>query len=359
MNPALKYLYHKVIDSPKRWRPFLAVYYLTYQCDFRCPYCSNGFGKPYHHLSQEVLPAGAVSEILTRIRRSCDYIVITGGEPLKYPDFGEVMRQVKELRFRDVALNTNGYDVERYLPQIADSVHTLIFSLDTLDEGKADQWFGIGRGAFRKICSNIMQAARLPRKKYRIVLSSVVTPRNIPDLYAVYDFAQINGFTFAACPELRGVKPPPELPGNGAYKDFFDFLVSEKKKGRAIHGTMPYLRHMRDFIRFSCRPFTMLVVDPLGQVFYPCLEIGHVAGNILECEDLHALREHGRKYFGPQLECDTRCHSACALGFSLILHHPLSLAQELFLMSKNSVTRRCIDARIVRREFSEGKGAQS
>jgi hypothetical protein len=24
------------------WRPLLAVYYLTYSCDFRCPYCSDG-----------------------------------------------------------------------------------------------------------------------------------------------------------------------------------------------------------------------------------------------------------------------------------------------------------------------------
>ena len=334
MNPALKYLYHRFVDSPNRWHPFLAVYYLTYQCDFRCPYCSNGFNKPYHQMPPEVLPADRVLNILERIRRNCDYIVVTGGEPIRHPEFRDVMKRMQSLRFKDVALNTNGHEVDLFLPEIANSVHTLIFSLDTLDEDKADAWFGKGRGVFRKIHDNILAAAEYGRGKYRIMISSVVTPRNIPDLYAVYEFAQSKGFTFAVCPELQGVKPPPDLPGNKAYTDFFDFLIAEKKKGRSIHGSTLYLRHMRDFSRFTCRPFTLLVVDPLGQVFYPCLELGNPAGNILDCEDLHTLRIQARERFGPQPQCDARCHSACALGLSLILERPLSLVEEAFHMGR-------------------------
>jgi MoaA/NifB/PqqE/SkfB family radical SAM enzyme len=340
MNPGLKYLYHKFIDSLRRWHPILAVYYLTYQCDFRCPYCSNGFSKPYHRLPNDVLPADRVMEIFARIRRKCDYIVITGGEPLKHPQFSEVIERINGLRFKDVALNTNGYDVDRFLPEIAKSIRTLIFSLDTLDPDKADAWFGRGKGVFEKIRSNIIHAAAEPHRKYRIMISSVVTPGNISDLYEVYEFSQTRGFTFAACPELQGVKPARDLPGNGAYEAFFDFLISEKKKGRSIHGSPLYLRHMRDFTKFTCRPFTMLVVDPLGHIFYPCLEIGHSASDILECEDLHAVRSNSLKRFGPQPECDARCHSACALGFSLILEHPLSLVQEAFYQVKGELKGR-------------------
>lgn len=328
MNPASKYLYHKFIDSPRRWHPLLAVYYLTYQCDFRCPYCSNGFNKPYHQLPKQILSADSVIEVLRRSRRNCDYIVITGGEPLKHPEFSEIMRRVNEIGFKDVALNTNGYEVDRFLPEIAKSVDTLIFSLDTLDEDKADEWFGMGPGTLKKIISNIMESAMHPARKYRILISSVITPKNIPDLYGVYAFAQKHGFLFAVCPELQGVKPPPELRENKEYEAFFDFLIAEKKKGRAIHGSLLYLRYMRDFNKFTCHPFTMVVIDPLGGVFYPCLEIGHIAGNILECDDLHVLRNRGLEHFGPQPECDARCHSACALGFSLCLEHPWSIIQE-------------------------------
>jgi len=338
MNPALKYLYHKFIDSPSSWYPMLAVYYLTYQCDFRCPYCSNGFSKPYHQLPEDVLSLNEIREVFSRIRNTSDYLVITGGEPLKHPDFGRVIEGVRGLKFRDVALNTNGFEVDRFMDEIARSVNTLIFSLDTLAEDKADAWFGRGAGVLRKIRANITHAARYPGRRYRIIISSVVTPGNIPDLYAVYDFAQTNGFTFAVCPELRGVKPPAELQDNEAYEAFFDFLISEKKKGRAIHGSPLYLEHMRDFTKFRCRPFTMLVVDPLGRIFYPCLEIGHSAASILGDEDLHAIRRNSMKIFGPQPECDTRCHSACALGFSLILEHPGSMLQEANAAVKSALS---------------------
>ncbi|MCP4113325.1 MAG: hypothetical protein GY749_48640 [Desulfobacteraceae bacterium] len=73
-----KYLYHKCINSSQRWYPMLSVYYLTYACNFRCPYCSDGTGKPYYKLSSPVLPGTSVISLLKIIRRHCDYIVITG-----------------------------------------------------------------------------------------------------------------------------------------------------------------------------------------------------------------------------------------------------------------------------------------
>jgi MoaA/NifB/PqqE/SkfB family radical SAM enzyme len=334
VNSAFKYLHHKFVNSPDRWHPFLAVYYLTYKCDFRCPYCSDGSGRPYYEMPDDILPARDVIEVLTRIRRLCDYIVITGGEPLKHPEFSEVMREVIGLRFRDIALNTNGYEADLFLPEISQAVTSLIFSLDTLIPDKADAWFGRGKGVFDKVKSNILLAARNVQGKQRIIISSVVTPGNIPDLYDVYDFAQTHGFMYAACPALRGVKPPGELRGNWEYEAFFDFLIVEKKKGRLIHGSTLCLRFMRDFAKFKCRPFTMLVVDPLGRISYPCLEIGHGAGNILENDNLHAIRINGLKRFGPQPECGTQCHSACALGFALILDHPFSMVEEVLLSVK-------------------------
>jgi MoaA/NifB/PqqE/SkfB family radical SAM enzyme len=339
MNVALKYLHHKYSPNGNSWRPFLAVQYLTYQCDFRCPYCSNGFDKPYYQLSQETLPADEVLRILGRIRKQCDYVVLTGGEPLLHPQFAGIITGAGRLGFRDLALNTNGFELDRFLPQIARTVTSLIVSLDTLDSRKADAWYGRD-GAFERIMGNLFLAAGYPGRRYRIFISSVATADNIPDLYDVYDFARNNGFVFAVSPELTGVKPPPGLPGNREYEKLFDFLIAEKKRGADIHGTPLYLRYMRDFSKFDCRPFTLLVVDPLGGVFYPCLEIGNIAGNLLTDIDLHAIRRSGLHRFGPQPECDNCCHSACALGFPLILDHPLSMVEEAFCQFRGWRTRR-------------------
>jgi hypothetical protein len=74
-------------------------------------------------------------------------------------------------------------------------------------------------------------------------------------------------------------------------------------------------------------------------VFYPCLEIGKVAGNLLEDADLHKLRAEGIRRHGPEPTCGNQCHSACALGLSLILDRPLTAISEVMLMAKSRVLR--------------------
>lgn len=338
MNDIFKYLYHKLIDSPKKWYPFVSVYYLTNACDFRCPYCSDGSGKPYYQLSNSVLPPSEVLKILKTIRKHTPYLVITGGEPLKYPDFKEVMKELTTLKFKNVVLTTNGYDVDKYIDIISQSVHTLVFSIDTLNETKADKWFGYGEGTFRKILANIKLAKEYPDRKYEILISSVATPDNISDLFDVYDFAKSNGFAFALAPQLEGVKANSNLYNNFDYQQLFNFLVAEKKKGANIFGTELYLEYMSTLKTFQCSPFTMLVVSPKGDVYYPCLEIGHYAGNLLQESNLHKIRIAGNEKFGKQPNCGNQCHSACALGFGLIFSHPKSIFREIAQQVKNYVS---------------------
>lgn len=327
MNDLFKFIYHKYTSDPKRWYPFLAVYYLTYACNFRCPYCSDGSGKPYYTLPNKTLPPNKVLDIFRNIRKHCNTLVITGGEPLNYPDFEQVISNVKPINFKEVVLTTNGYDLERYIDEIARNVTNLVISVDTLDTDKADRNFGAGPGAFQKIMDNIHRAANYPNRKFKIEISSVATPGNIADLYNVYEFTQRHGFTFAVAPHLEGVKANKGLQNNNEYYHFYDFLSKEKKNGKNIFGSPLYHEYMRDLRKFNCSPFTMLVVSPDGNVFYPCLEIGNFAGNILHDNNLHAIKANGEKIFGPPPKCDNHCHSACALGFSLLLKHPSTVLQ--------------------------------
>ncbi|HPT48625.1 MAG TPA: radical SAM protein [Accumulibacter sp.] len=343
MNSFFKYLYHRCVDGESRWYPLLAIYYLTYRCTFRCPYCSNGANQPYHRLPVKAVDAATALEILRRIRRHSEHLVITGGEPLEHADVGEVLRRLPALKFKTVAFTTNGHDLDRHLPEIAAAIDTLVVSLDTLEVRKADAWFGQGDGALTKILTNIEAAAAYRHRRYEIVISAVATPNNIPDLHAVHRYAQERGFQLAVCPELQGVKAPERLRHHPDYKAFFNFLVDEKKRGQAIFGSTLYLEHMRDFRAFRCHPFAMLAVDPRGEIFFPCLEIGQMAGNILDHDDLHAVRRAAHKNrvlpagFGTDndtgspnsgTDCRASCHSACALGFSLAIEHPWSAAAD-------------------------------
>jgi MoaA/NifB/PqqE/SkfB family radical SAM enzyme len=340
VNGLASFVHHLHGGHAEKWRPLLSVYYLTYACPFRCPYCSDGAGVPYPHLKSRTLPAERALDLLRVIRRHCDHLVITGGEPLQHPEFEKVMEGLIGLKFRGVILTTNGYDLSPALPVVARSVQHLVVSLQTLDSRRADAWYGHGEGVHARVLENIDRAAHRPDRRYDIILSSVVTPENIEDLYAVYEFAQQRGFRLAACPQLVGVKAHPALTGHPGYRKFYNFLISETRQGGNIQGTVDYLEHMRDLRKFACRPFTMLVVSPAGDVFYPCLELGHFAGNLLESEDLHAIRQAGQRRFGPQPECGTQCHSACALGFSRVLEHPASLVHEAVLAVRSGLRTR-------------------
>jgi len=329
MNDLFKFIYHKCVNQSKRWYPFLSVYYLTYECNFRCPYCSDGSGKPYYELKSNILSPDKVLEILKNIRKHCNTLVITGGEHLNYHWFEEVISQVKYLNFKEVVLTTNGHKLDKYLDAIDENVTNIVISMDTLDADKADKNFGIGTGAFTKIMTNIEKAAKHPNRKFRIEISAVVTPVNIPDLYNVYNFCQENNFMFAVAPHLQGVKVNPKLQNNDEYYTFYDFLSNEKKKHKKIFGSSLYHQYMRDLKNFNCKPFTMLVISPEGQVFYPCLEIGNYAGNILQETNLHKIKANGQKLYGSQPLCENQCHSACALGYALLFKHPQTVFEYL------------------------------
>jgi len=336
------YLSHALPGADRRWDPLLAVYYLTYACDFRCPYCSDGAQQPYYELRAKVLRAPEVLELLRRLRASCDFLVLTGGEPLKHPDLDQVLQGLPALGFDGVVFTTNGHELEPHLPALVGAVRYLVFSLDTIDHERADRCFGVGPGALARILENIERAAALVGRGAlrEIIISAVATPDNIEDLHELYAWTCERGFRFALCPQLQGVHPHPALCESDAYRELFDHLLAEKRRGGPVNGSPLYLEHMRDLKKFACRPFTTVAVAPEGGVFYPCLELGQVAGNLLETGDLHELRARGEARFGPQPRCDNRCQSACALGFSLILNQPLSMLPELWHKARRGMQPR-------------------
>jgi MoaA/NifB/PqqE/SkfB family radical SAM enzyme len=342
MNTAAKVLHHLRHGRRAGWHPLLAVYYLTYRCDFRCPYCSDGAQEPYWSNRARAPGADVALEILARIRRHCEHLVVTGGEPLLHPAVAEVMEGVAALRFADVIFTTNGYSLDEHLDRLAPTVDHLVISLDTLDASRSDAWTGRGEGTHARILANLEAAACHPHRRGAIVISSVVTPENIEDLYAVFELCRARGFVFAACPQLVGVEPHPALRDNEAYRRFFDFLIAHKKRGARIQGSPLFLERMRDLPLFRCRPLTMLSVAPGGEVFYPCLEKGDFAGNLLAEPDLGRLHRAAVEKLGPLPACGNQCHSACALGFATALDHPASALQEGWLWLTGPLRRLAI-----------------
>jgi MoaA/NifB/PqqE/SkfB family radical SAM enzyme len=329
------YLRHLASGSPRGFHPLLAVHYLTYACRFRCPYCCDGHGVRYGDLRSPVLRTREALELYARIRRRCDHLVVTGGEPLEHPDVDEILTALPRLGFDGVVFTTVGVALDAHLDAVDRGVDHLVVSLDTMDPAKGDAWLG-RPGAHAAILRNIDLAASR-RRRGSIVISTVATPENLPDVAEVHRFARQRGLRHSVSPQLLGVHPHPALRESAAYRALLDGLVREKRAGAAVEGTVAYLEHLRDLAGFRCRPSTVLAVSPSGDVFYPCLELGNVAGNLLAEPDLDAIRAAGRARYGGEPRCGNRCQSPCALGFALVLSRPWTMLDEAWRLLRGAL----------------------
>ncbi len=320
------YLRHVASRSPRGFHPLLAVHYLTYACRFRCPYCCDGHGVRYSDLRSPILRTAQALELYARIRRRCDFLVITGGEPLDHPDVDDILTALPRLGFDGVVLTTVGAALDHHLDAIERAIPNLVVSLDTMDPVKGDAWLGTP-GTHARVLANLLLAAAR-RKKGSIVVSTVATPDNLPDVAEVHRFAKEHGLRHSVSPQLVGVHPHPALRESPEYRALMDGLVREKRAGGAVEGTVAYLEYLRDLRAFGCRPSTVLAVSPAGDVFYPCLELGNVAGNLLSEPDLDRIRAAGIEKFGPEPRCGPRCQSPCALGFALLFARPWIVLDE-------------------------------
>jgi MoaA/NifB/PqqE/SkfB family radical SAM enzyme len=316
--------HHLAGRRPAGWYPLLAVCYLTYACPYRCAHCSDGSGRPYRELPSDTLSPERFLDLLAVVRRYCDHVVLTGGEPAAYPGLAAVLDGLPRLGFDSVTLTTRSPELVALLPVLLERVQHLVISLDTLDPRRGDPRTGAPAGTHAALRAMIEEAARLSGAGCEVLVSAVATRDNLDELPALLDWVSRLRLTVAVCPELDGVKVDPVLAGDGRYRSLYDRLIAARAAGGRVHGSTAYLEHMRDLAPFACRPSTVLTVSPTGEVFHPCLEIGRPAGNLLATPDLHRLRAEAVARLGPEPACDTRCHSACALGLSLGINRPFA-----------------------------------
>jgi cyclic pyranopterin phosphate synthase len=128
---------------------------VTDRCNFRCPYCmpAEVFGPDYQFLKDpQLMSLDELARIMAAfVALGVEKIRITGGEPLVRRDVPELVRIIKrDLGVRDVALTTNGWLLERYLPELKDAgLDRLNVSLDSLRRETAGKLNGRGYGPER------------------------------------------------------------------------------------------------------------------------------------------------------------------------------------------------------------------
>jgi molybdenum cofactor biosynthesis enzyme MoaA len=151
-------------------RPWCLSFELTHNCNARCGHCHRG---------DAVVEQRATPQRLVEVCRKPRPIVaiLSGGEPLLYPDLGGLVRLLKArcapLR---VFLNTNGalLTPARFAELVEAGVDEVLVSLDYPDD-RQDAFRAIP-GLFARIRDFV--AALPPRERRRVVLTTVFQADN-------------------------------------------------------------------------------------------------------------------------------------------------------------------------------------
>ncbi len=328
-------------------QPLVAVFHLTGRCNLNCAYCEDyGARRPNDELAQMgVLSLAEAGQVLAILRQATTHLILTGGEPLLYPDIDALAVQAKtDHRFKNLTMLTNGLLLSKHLNLLL-HLDRLVISLDSLDTVRWGQTIGLDSRAAQTIIDTITSVAEQQvEHNFELVVNCVVTPETLTDVQTVLDFCVERNIYFSFSPQSFNNWPRYELLVSKHYRAFVDNVVAYKKQGLKIVGSLAYLNLMRNFQPYHCYPTLVPRVLPNGDLVYPCRPIersntqhGGRPCNLTEVRSWQEAIIIAERKFGPPPTSCVSCFQQCYAEPSLIQARPLSLLQE---MSTFSASRR-------------------
>lgn len=207
--------------------------HVSNKCNLACPFCysnSSSGGEQYVDVNKVLNFLKGVPE------NHREGIIISGGEPFLYPHLVELVKGIKELKYSNINIITNGTVGEEKYAAVIPCINSLQISLD----GSTEEIHDItrGQGSFKKVCKNIELA-----KNYNVdMIYCSVTPtkHNVKDIQNIPQFAFEHDLDFLHVTRLmpigRGKTNLEELyPDEEEYNDaLLNFLKNLEEVNRVI-----------------------------------------------------------------------------------------------------------------------------
>lgn len=292
-------VYEKILqyaDKVKRGESIAIMQFqYDYRCNMACEHCC--ITKLRRTAGQRALTIPDVRDLSRQAdEMGLAHWVITGGEPLAFPDFDELVAAIDPQKFY-ITSDTNGWLMDEARAQHLKSigVDKIQLSLDSLDAADHDE-FRHKDGAHAKAVRAIDAAKNAG---LQIILSTVVTKQRIrsEEFISFLEFAKGKGIGVY----VTYAKPV------GDWEGHFECLVDrsdmaymcelEKKYNVFTHLTPSYGMDL------GCIAVKrMISITKYGDVM-PCPYIHTSLGNVFE-EPLKAIVERGLKikYFGKHVD---------------------------------------------------------
>ena len=262
----------KLCKEPKLHQLFLE---LTLRCNEFCFHCGSGCGRDL----PDGLPIEKYKEILDEVKANFGtnlLIAVTGGEPLLYKDFFELVNYINKLGFKwgmtsNATLITK--DVAKKLHDAG--MYSISISIDGLPETH-DRYRGFPRGyelAMRGV-NNLIEENGTDE----IMITTVVNHENISELPALFDiFDKVDIDTW----RLTGIEPI------GRALDHPEMLLTPEDNKRL----MEFIKDKREQkypVTYSCCHFLGIDYEAEVRNWYFLCNAGVYVGGILVNGDVTA-----------------------------------------------------------------------
>jgi MoaA/NifB/PqqE/SkfB family radical SAM enzyme len=342
VNNWKKYKIQKRLDL----EPVFAMYLITKRCNFRCTYCYAESNKRISAVSPEDLNTADTFKLMEIVRKDVSNIYFEGGEPLLRKDIIEVLKHCRDLNYDVLALTTNGILLPKY-PKIVEYLNYLTISIDSFDEKKNDALSGVKAGTTKKLISIINEYKELQKNnKFTLLLNSVITPHNIPDIYDIMYFCFENNIGFSVIGQMSDFQPVKALRNNPEYHKLVNDILKYNKKGYPVLGMPDYTRTLLTFQKHKCFPTLIPTIYPNGDLLYPCEVLNKKRYNLLETGSISRANERGLAEVGYKIDCPGQCYLPCYISASCFMEKPFSaIKQGIRLKMGNCFNKKCTTPR--------------
>jgi MoaA/NifB/PqqE/SkfB family radical SAM enzyme len=314
----------RLLRRTRTIEPLSAIFYVTHRCNLACHYCTQ----KYPDVMSQELSTEKTIDLLRIVRQHLRSLYVTGGEPTCRSDLEEILQAAAEMGFSTI-LHTNGVLLDRR-EKLLDPIKSLVISLDSMDEGRFDSVTHSAPGTTRRIISNIVRYGRHMQETGRtLTINCVIDAGTIDDVYDVMEFCREHRLVFSCCSALKNDMTPVQLLENTRYQRLVNHILSSKRQKRLkINGSYEELEYILGFKEFHCYPTMFARIYPNGDVYYPCVPLKTVGGNLFETPSIAEIYRRARKTFGDVPDCRGRCHLYSNITSHFYVHKFWNLAAE-------------------------------
>jgi len=157
-------------------------FHITTQCNLSCQHC---YIDPKQHGSGSVT-LESITQWLKHLKKENTDLVLLGGEPTLHPDLSKIVTLARNIGFRSITIDTNGYLFHNILNRVTpDDVDFFSFSLDGPDKNINDKIRG--KGSFEACTKGIHEARK---KGFSVSLIYTVSAMNLNALHQMPDLIQ-------------------------------------------------------------------------------------------------------------------------------------------------------------------------